>query len=163
VDVRITGALEHYDGEQLEMVRAAPEGNARIELTVTPSSRDARFSASDRLPGDTATYRLVDVTHQRVLWEQSVRARVPAYSLALVSVFPNPARDDVRLLVDSASDHAATVRVYDVAGRRVDEQPALLRRGTNTLFLRTPRGSGHYYVRIDAGDRHVTGRFSVIR
>jgi len=163
VDVRITGALEHYDGEQLEMVRVAPEGTAGIQLTVTPSSRDARFSASDRLPGDAATYRLVDVTHQRVLWEQSVRARVPAYSLALVSVFPNPARDDVRLLVDSASDHAAMVRVYDVAGRRVDEQPVALRRGTNTLFLRTPRGSGHFYVRIDAGDRHVTGRFSVIR
>jgi hypothetical protein len=78
-------------------------------------------------------------------------------------VYPNPTRDEVHLVIESAEDAPASIGVYDVAGRRVAEQSAPLTRGTNVVLLRTPFASGHYFVKVAAGPGRVGGRFSVIR
>jgi hypothetical protein len=161
-DVVIQGVLEHYDHETLSLSRV-DASVAPVELRLERVGGEWRFSARDRMPGDTAWYRLVDDSHARVLWEERASAGSPAYALRLARVFPNPARDGVRLVVESDADARAAIEIFDVAGRRVARDEAVLTRGSNLIFMRTPFGSGHYFVRVDTGLRRADGRFSVIR
>jgi hypothetical protein len=122
------------------------------------------FLGADQLQGEEALYRLVDVENQRVLWEERAGARTPDLALRLTGIYPNPARDAVRIGVDSPSDGAASVGVYDVAGRLVAREPATLRRGSNVLFIPSlPAASGVYFVHIEAAAGSVRGRLLVLR
>jgi hypothetical protein len=104
------------------------------------------------------------VENDRVLWEERVSERTPDYRLRLAGIYPNPARDAVRVAVESPSDASATLGVYDVAGRLVSRETAALRRGSNVLFIRSlPAASGVYFVHIDAPSGSVRGRLLVIR
>jgi hypothetical protein len=116
------------------------------------------------LPGENARYLLIDVENERVLWEERVEARAPSLALRLNGIYPNPARDAVRISIDSPSDLSATLGVYDVAGRLVAREPALLKRGSNVLFLHSlPAASGVYFVEVNAPAGSVRGRLLVLR
>jgi hypothetical protein len=163
-DVAIDGVLEHYDERPLGLVRADTHGNSDVPLTVAQTGGEWRFSARDQLATASATYRLMDVENDRVLWEERVSERTPDYRLRLAGIYPNPARDAVRVAVESPSDASATLGVYDVAGRLVSRETAALRRGSNVLFIRSlPAASGVYFVHIDAPSGSVRGRLLVIR
>jgi hypothetical protein len=163
-DVFIEGTLEHYDGERLRCERETEAGRADVALALFSSGGEWRFTVRDRMDADAARYRLIDADAGRVIWQESVEARAPAFALRLVSVYPTPARDDVRLLVESDVDAGATVAIYDAVGRRVREERVSLRRGSNVLYLRDlPERSGVYFVRVAAGERRVHGRLLVIR
>ncbi|HEX6789955.1 MAG TPA: T9SS type A sorting domain-containing protein [Candidatus Krumholzibacteria bacterium] len=163
-DVAIDGVLEHFDGRALSLVRDDTEGRHDIALEVASTGGEWRFSARDRLETESATYQLIDVDNNRVLWDERVSERTPEYALRLTGIYPNPARDGVRLGVDSPSDGRAEIGVYDVAGRRVASEPAMLHRGSNVLFIRSlPGVSGVYFVHIDAPAGSVRGRLLVLR
>jgi hypothetical protein len=162
--VRIEGLLEHYDGQSLRCERESDAGRADVPLDLRRAGALWRFSARDQLDAGAAVYRLFDTAEGRVIWEARVEARTPPVALRLLSIHPNPAREGVRIAVESAADAAATIGVYDVAGRRVLEQTAALRRGTNTLYLRDlPARSGIYFVRVQSGGRDARGRLLVLR
>jgi hypothetical protein len=164
-DVTIDGVLEHYDERALSLVRADADGLHDVLLTIEQTGGEWRFRARDRLATESAVYRLLDTENDgRVLWEERVSERTPDYRLRLAGIYPNPARDMVRLAVDAPSDAGATLSVYDVAGRLVSREPATLRRGSNTLFIRSlPAASGVYFVHISAPAGSVRGRLLVIR
>jgi len=163
-DVLIDGLLEHYDGQALRCERVEEGARADVALELRRAGGEWRFSARDRMTADAAIYRLIDEDAGRVLWEERAQARVPALALRVLSVYPNPARDDVRVLVESAADARAILGVYDVAGRRVLEEAVVLRRGGNTLYLRRlPVGSGVYFIRVASGGRDAGARVLVLR
>jgi hypothetical protein len=163
-EVRIEGVLEHYDGQRLRCERESRNGRAGVDLDVARAGGEWRFLVRDRMDADAARYELIDDDAGRVLWEERVQARTPALALRLVSVYPSPARENVRLVVESALDARAEVGLYDAAGRRVREETASLRRGANVLYLRDlPERSGVYFVRIAAGGRQTRGRLLVLR
>ena len=163
-DVTIDGILEHYDERALSLARNDAQGRHEVALQVTRSGGTWRFSARDRLPGENASYQLIDVENERVLWEERVEARAPSLALRLTGIYPNPARDAVRISIDSPSEASATLGVYDVAGRLVAREPASLKRGSNVLFLRSlPPASGVYFVQVTAPAGSVRGRLLVLR
>jgi hypothetical protein len=163
-DVLIEGFLEHYDAQRLRLERESEAGRSDVALEVARAGGEWRFTARDHMDANVARYCLIDVDAGRVLWEERVTAAAPALALRLVSVFPSPARDDVRLVVESGHDAKAEVGLYDLRGRRVRKESALLRRGSNVLYLRDlPAASGVYFVRIAAGGRYARGRLLVLR
>jgi len=162
--VVITGVIEHYDGRSLVMTRTDAGGRVSVAMDLVHAGDQWRFSTRDELAFARATYQLVDVDNQRVLWQQDVSERTPAYTLRLTGIYPNPARDMVRMAVDAPAAARAMVSIYDAAGRRVASEPAQLRRGSNLLFVRSlPAVSGVYFVHIEASGRETRGRLLVIR
>jgi hypothetical protein len=116
-------ALVNYEGETLSLSRVDAAGVALVALSLDSIAGEWRFSAHDHMPVAAAVYRLTDETHARVLWEETVHARTPAFALRLDRVYPNPARDAAQLVVESDKDVQASIVVYDVAGRRVPRTP----------------------------------------
>ena len=163
-DVIIEGVLEHYDERPLALQRVDTEGRHDVALAITHAGDEWRFSARDQLQTPGASYQLIDTGNTRVIWEERVSERTPDYTLRLTGIYPNPARGPVRIGVDSPGDGRATVGVYDVAGRLVSRETALLRRGSNVLFIGSlPATSGVYFVHIDAPGGRVQGRLLVLR
>ena len=106
----------------------------------------------------------MDVENNRVLWEERAAEQTPQYALRLTGIYPNPARESVRIALDSPEDGRATIGVYDVAGRLVAREPASLSRGSNVFYLQSlPVASGVYFVHITAPTGTVRGRLLVIR
>ena len=79
-----------------------------------------------------------------------------------LAVYPNPVHEMLFLRVASRGNQGATIRIADLQGRVVDERPASLSDGNNTLTLTLPFGlaSGTYIlvVRTDEG-QEVTRAF----
>ena len=163
-EVTIDGVLQHFDQRPLTLTRTDAFGTQDVALQVTSVGGEWRFSASDRLVSASALYQLVDVENDRVLWAEHVQERTPAYALRLTGIYPNPARDQVRLAIDAPVEDRATVAVYDVAGRLVSRETAALSPGANVLYVRTlPAASGVYFVHIDAASGSARGRLLVLR
>ncbi|HET6463915.1 MAG TPA: T9SS type A sorting domain-containing protein, partial [Candidatus Krumholzibacteria bacterium] len=79
-------------------------------------------------------------------------------------LYPNPARDAVRIAIDAPERGAGTLSVYDVAGRLVSRETTALERGSNLFFLRSlPAASGVYFVHVSAPSGEARGRLLVIR
>jgi hypothetical protein len=162
--VIIEGVLEHFDERPLALSRVDAEGRHEVALELRRAGGEWRFLARDRLQTASASYQLVDVENGRVIWEERVSERTPELALRLTGIYPNPARDAVRIGVDSPSDARARLGVYDIAGRLVARERATLRRGANVLFLRSlPQASGVYFVHIDGPAGSVRGRLLVLR
>jgi hypothetical protein len=162
--VSIAGVLEHYDGETLALYRTDALARHEVALELARTGGEWHFHAKDELATSSALYQLVDVNNERTLWQQKVNERTPSYTLRLTGIYPNPARDNVRIALDSPADAGATLSVYDVAGREVSRENASLKRGSNVLFLRSlPPASGVYFVHIAAPGGEARGRLLVIR
>jgi hypothetical protein len=163
-EVTIAGVLEHYDERPLSLVRIDTGGSHQVALDIARTGGTWRFSARDRLESGSASYRLIDLENDRVLWEERAEARTPGHTLRLAGIYPNPARDAVRIAVDSPSDASGAIGVYDVAGRLVAREPAALRRGANVLFVHSlPVTSGVYFVEVNTPAGSVRGRLLVLR
>jgi uncharacterized protein (TIGR02145 family) len=72
-----------------------------------------------------------------------------------VSVQPNPSSGPVLLSVISPRLQQAVISLYDLSGRTILEQDALLAEGSSS-FLLTNAGSGIYLLRVTAGDAIAT-------
>src|SRR5262249_30745715 len=93
-------------------------------------------------------------------------AAPPAHAFALVPPRPNPARDHVTLVVETAWEGEVTLDVFDTAGRRVGaalHQPASA--GRSTFDVPLPRGlaPGVYLVRARQDMHAAQVRLAVAR
>ena len=90
----------------------------------------------------------------------------PARSeLAITAVGSNPtAEGGVELSFTLANGSPATLGVFDAAGRRVEARDlSHLGPGVNSLRIGARLATGHYWVRIEQGDRSATREVIVIR
>lgn len=77
---------------------------------------------------------------------------------------PNPARDEVSLRCFSTSGQAASLSVFDLAGRLVVQESRALNAGENTFTLRTDAlVPGVYIVQLRQENEAVTGRLVVAK
>jgi hypothetical protein len=92
----------------------------------------------------------------------SDRPASPANAVPALTITPNPSRGSVLLrLATQRLDRAATLAVYDAAGRLV-LQPRLLESSTTqTLAISLP--AGVYLARLTTGIASITRRFTVVR
>ncbi|GAB5534692.1 MAG: hypothetical protein Rubg2KO_09410 [Rubricoccaceae bacterium] len=92
-----------------------------------------------------------------------------ANELAILSAFPNPARDQLTLKVQVASSTRLSVEIMDMLGRRVASlPPRLVSAGQHDLRWHGELASGTYVLllraeALDGEVRHVPQRISVVR
>ncbi|MBI3137798.1 MAG: T9SS type A sorting domain-containing protein [Sphingobacteriales bacterium] len=77
-----------------------------------------------------------------------------------IRIMPNPARDQVQVLINSATGGIAGISVYDQAGKQVYRSALTLQKGNNRIFLDCLSGKpdGLYQVVVSAGNRLLTGK-----
>jgi len=82
-----------------------------------------------------------------------------------MSLFPNPASDQVNMEVTTEASGAASLRVVDLRGRTILQQKMELTAGTQRLAVPVSNlPAGAYLLRIDGRDGyHATARFTVAR
>lgn len=77
---------------------------------------------------------------------------VPAVAVPQMQAYPNPARDQFTLNIESPAEEAAQITVFDITGRPVFRQSLQLRAGRNLLPLSASDWpAGTYYVRLQGG------------
>ena len=132
----------------------------------TSQAQSYRFTDED-LPyeADALTYRLAQVDldgsvhHSKAL---TVERAVDA--VALRRTFPNPARQQVTVQYALPDAQAATLRLYNVLGRRVKTIDRPNQQGRQTVRLNvSDLTSGTYFLRLTAGETTRTRRLTVVR
>jgi len=132
----------------------------------TSQAQSYRFTDAD-LPyqADVLTYRLkqVDIDGTAHL-SKTVTVERGVQELELLGTYPNPAqsRATVRYALPEKQD--ATIRLYDVLGRRVRTVVSGEQEGRHEQHLDTSRlSSGVYFLRLEAGGQTRTQKLTVIR
>ncbi len=163
------GAPDYRVGELAltDAVAMARDDRGRVRATMRRVGASTRIVSTVLLGGSSGRFGSTrDAFVAEVLKQfdgESGDAPVRASPLRLRATSPNPARDTADLFVDAPAASAATVTVYDVAGRRVASFSQSVARGSNTLRIATPRASGVYFVVVEAGGQTARGRFLVLR
>lgn len=131
-----------------EVLAAAPH-NAVDSTVVAWIQND-----NDKVIAQTALARLIPVG------VSNAQADAPS-----VTVFPNPAVNNMTLSVNTATATKMTATVIDNAGRVVMALPEQqLSVGTNNIDINTEvLTSGVYFVKMNAGDNVITRTFSVAK
>jgi hypothetical protein len=77
-----------------------------------------------------------------------------------LNITPNPAKDNINLLVVSTSDQEGELSIYNVQGARLIFQPSVtLAKGNNNLNINIgDLVPGNYFVSIKSGDQLTTQR-----
>lgn len=80
-----------------------------------------------------------------------------------MTVYPNPATEAINLQFNQAVSGMATVRIYDVHGRLINQEN--LNEIYNALFTMDTQAfeAGMYVIEVTNGDNIFTKRFSVVR
>lgn len=79
-----------------------------------------------------------------------------------VRIFPNPARDQINMAVQSRVSGPATLRLFDISGHLLREQPVNLSEGAQLLPIRVgdlPRG--FYLLQLNTASGAFTGKVSL--
>lgn len=93
-------------------------------------------------------------------YDCTVGAKEAAYTG--LNIFPNPATDQVHIQLDDFLPAEGALRVWDVAGRLVDQTRTAA--GLNQLDIdASPWQVGTYILELLAGDRRYIGRLVVVR
>lgn len=69
-----------------------------------------------------------------------------------MNMYPNPAADQVELIIHSDSDHPGTLKIYNAIGQVMMNDIIMLNEGSNHLsFSVAPFPAGIYFVQLDQG------------
>jgi ELWxxDGT repeat protein len=168
---RTASERENDDFEvQRRMPGAARWNEVGFGKDTGPTPDETSYQFTDTSPPFEAavlTYRLthVDVDGNRSPLDSLTVRRTSSNELKLLSPFPNPARTRITVRYVVPEQREATLRIYDVLGRRV----RTVRRGTveagrKQFQLDTARlPSGTYVLRLEAGGQARSQQFTVVR
>ncbi|MFB6274215.1 MAG: alpha-amylase family glycosyl hydrolase [Salinibacter sp.] len=116
--------------------------------------------ATDRLE-----YRLVQVdTDGRVHYSKTVAVERPVDDVVLRGTFPNPARGQVTVQYALPEARTATLRLYDMLGRRVKSVAQSKQQGRRRVTLDVSGlTSGVYFLRLTVGETIRTQKLTVVQ
>jgi hypothetical protein len=79
-----------------------------------------------------------------------------------VSVWPVPAKDELNVKITSASASKASIDLYDVTGKKIEEMPAALVPGDNNVTINTSDiVNGVYFLNIVGDKINVSKKISI--
>jgi hypothetical protein len=160
--VSIVALVSGYDGESIELVRNP--GRVRIAYELIDIGDGLFIRTVDEGATGIVTYTLV-ADNGRVLWQETVDSRGPALAWKLASVYPNPARSNIRLLLETDRGGDVLISLYDIRGALVRQIRRTLVRGSNTVKVEGLGGlsSGVYLVRVSGVQGHAQRKFMILR
>ena len=83
--------------------------------------------------------------------------------LFTTEAFPNPTTGRTKLKISTDEGNEATIKVYDILGRKVLTREEFISRGNTIIKLRTDRLiSGKYFVRTTVGSTTVETKLNVV-
>ncbi|WP_375417157.1 PQQ-dependent sugar dehydrogenase [uncultured Hymenobacter sp.] len=110
----------------------------------------------------TALARLVPATGARTTALASTTPAGATRPALVVQLYPNPARDEVTLVLEALVAQPAQVNVYDALGQRVARFERPVQAGRNELRLPLPQlANGVYSVAVQQGDGRSVQRLVV--
>lgn len=79
-----------------------------------------------------------------------------------IRLYPNPARSNIYLEINTKQASAASIQVYDMGGKVVAKQPAIIEKGINTISINLnglPHGT--YIMKVVADHQEFTRKFLI--
>jgi len=132
----------------------------------TSQAQSYRFTDAD-LPyeSDALTYRLKQVdTDGSEHFSDEITVGRGAEELELLGTYPNPARQRATVRYALPDKQEATIRLYDVLGRRVRTVVSGEQKGRHEQRLDVSRlSSGVYFLRLRAGNETETQRLTIVQ
>jgi hypothetical protein len=175
----LTGFAGRLDGNnvQLEWTTASEENTSYFEVQrgtdgtyYTPVGRlpaagasylPVQYRYTDALPSPEAPFyfyrlKMADLD-DRFTYSPVLKIGAPSGSFRL-TVYPDPFRQQVMIIVESPVVDKAIVTVTDISGRRLVEQVSPLQKGSNVLPLSalSQLGKGAYLLTISTGRQKQT-------
>jgi tRNA G46 methylase TrmB len=136
----------------------APNGN---------SSLDLNYSFLDVTAGNRKAYyrlRQVDLDNRFHLSSVVIINPEMTDALTLVGLFPNPARTQTMLRVETPVRTSVRIVMTDANGSRVLEQRAALEFGANTIGLPLSNlANGTYYIRVISEDGSMSNTLKLVK
>ena len=132
----------------------------------TTEAQSYRFTDAD-LPyeADALTYRLKQVdTDGTENFSDEIVVERGVTEVQLLGTYPNPARSQATVRYALPDKQEATIRLYDVLGRRVRTVVSGEQEGRHEQRLDTSRlSSGVYFLRLEAGGQVRTQKLTVVQ
>ena len=139
---------------QWHIIERSADSRTWTEVTKLPAKNTgAQYSAEDRQPLPQAYYRLrsVDFDGREQLSNSIVLTRIDK-GFNIASVFPSPTRDEVTVQFNTTSEERIRLRITDITGRLLLEQPIEAQKGLNTRTLSLANlPAGMYLIGMDNG------------
>ena len=105
---------------------------------------------------------LYTVRYSDSLQTKIIQVQKGAVTSSKLTLYPNPARGSVQVLLTSGVAQTANLRLFNQLGQVVKEQPADLSRGSNLIVFRLHGlAAGAYTMRVQLGTQKLTARLAV--
>lgn len=119
-------------------------GNTTVPVDYSYTDIDACSQSSEIL-----YYRLKIMDRNGVFTYSDVVTISLPYVAGRIAVFPNPANDEVKVSIASATDGTAQWKLFDNTGRLVLQNIAPLRKGNNSMLININKlSAGMYYFNV---------------
>jgi pullulanase/glycogen debranching enzyme len=159
--------IQRREGEGTNGEAGAWTTVGSVEGSGTTSQAQSYRFTDDNLPyeADALTYRLAQVdTDGRIHHSKTITVTRSVDEVVLRGTFPNPARNQVTVQYALPKKQSATLRLYDVLGRRVETVAQSTQQGRRQVTLDVSGlTSGVYFLRLTAGDATRTQRLTIVR
>ena len=112
-----------------------------------------------------ATGNSTTFTQASICGDSTIRSFMQTGKLIdILSIRPNPAKDEVFIEVSSVNEAAATIRIIDIEGKTHYQIPYTLQQGIQQLHIKTPNiPEGSYFIELSANGNSANKRLQVVR
>lgn len=120
------------------------------------SNATLNYSFVDETPLMGVNYYRLKQTDKDGRFEYSKTVKVANSSLMkfeIVNVYPNPAKDQVRLILNSVASDKVSVAITDLSGKLISNQAASVKTGDNEVVLNVSAlSAGSYFITVTSGN-----------
>lgn len=111
-----------------------------------------------------STRKLYAATFGRGIWMANLvqgtsGTELPGFVGSTITVYPNPASGAVNLHIEGIQASEARIEMISITGERVFEETVPVGNGTISKQLQPNLAPGMYFIRVWAGQQHLTERF----
>jgi hypothetical protein len=159
----IEWSLHGWEGREVVVERAEAAGTWHEQGRATVQARGrVQWKDASVQPGERYGYRLDLGAGTITRWAGETWIDIPrTTAFGIDRIWPNPCRGWAQVRLDLVSDAAATIELYDVAGKRVAQFPLagpVAGRHLLGLVLGEDLSDGVYFARLRQGTRVATAR-----
>lgn len=164
---RITWTLPGSYAASYFMVERSTDGSnfqgmEKVNATKEPTQANKTYTTLDKNPAVAINYYRVKVVEDNGRFSYSKVVSVKNGISNPISVYPNPAKDQVNISINSATETNATITITDVTGKTVAAIDQTLATGSNKITVALNGfAKGTYVIKMVSGDNTYVQQFSV--